>query len=695
MKIEIAEPGRMTQSGSSLLKLIQNNDMPILDLFVRESVQNSLDAKNDTDKYVTVKFRNGSFNKSRLNRELEGITEALNKRYNEEKYEYISIADTNTVGLTGKLHYDDVSDNNYGNLLKLIYEISKPQDAEGAGGSWGLGKTVYFRVGIGLVLYYSRIRKKNGEYESRMAACLVENENNTDSLIPKYQGKSKRGIAWWGEKKGENKTRPVIDREYNKRMLNIFSIEPYKDDETGTTIIIPYINHDELLSNNQVVYTTTDGEPIKQFWQHNIEEYLKVSLQRWYSPRLNNMHYPYGKFLRASINENGITKDSMEPAYQIIQALYNRAVTNGKEQYDDILNKADVKYEKIVLRNVLKYSEAGTLCFIKVDRRLLKMEHPDNKPSPYEYFNCINVNEEKNKPIVTFTRKPGMLVSYENVGAWTDGIQALDNDSYIIGIFVLNSENKLTDTTEKYSLEEYVRKGEMADHTSWNDFSFHNNSNPRIISKIQGHVRNKISKEFAEYDESQIQKKSSGLGKVFGDLLLPPENFGKKPSASQKNKRLARHIEKHGDVIFAVENNHIKYMKDGIEVIASVTAKNKIHNITLSIGVDAQGGTITFEQWEEKMRMKFPFNIEYIKIKLITFDDETALDPEIILDQNNLMQSYDRLVINQLKSDNDCYGFRIKSKELNRYSVLCSIKINMKRRDFKPAFIIEADRGNR
>lgn len=29
MKIEIAEPGRMTQSGSSLLKLIQNNNMPI------------------------------------------------------------------------------------------------------------------------------------------------------------------------------------------------------------------------------------------------------------------------------------------------------------------------------------------------------------------------------------------------------------------------------------------------------------------------------------------------------------------------------------------------------------------------------------------------------------------------------------------------------------------------------------------
>lgn len=47
MKIEIAEPGRMTQSGNSLLKLIQNNNMPILDLLVRESIQNSLDAKNE------------------------------------------------------------------------------------------------------------------------------------------------------------------------------------------------------------------------------------------------------------------------------------------------------------------------------------------------------------------------------------------------------------------------------------------------------------------------------------------------------------------------------------------------------------------------------------------------------------------------------------------------------------------------
>ena len=62
----------------------------------------------------------------------------------ENKYKYVAVRDSNTVGLTGKLHYDEVNDNQYGNLLKLIYEISKPQEAEGAGGSWGLGCCFYY-----------------------------------------------------------------------------------------------------------------------------------------------------------------------------------------------------------------------------------------------------------------------------------------------------------------------------------------------------------------------------------------------------------------------------------------------------------------------------------------------------------------------------------------------------------------------
>lgn len=690
MKIEIAEPGRMTQTGSSLLKLIQNNDMPILDLLVRESVQNSLDAGNDKDDYVTVEFKTGVFSAKKLNNELEGITGSLNKRYCKSEYEYMAISDSNTVGLTGRLHYDEVTDNNYGNLLKLIYEISKPQDAEGAGGSWGLGKTVYFRVGIGLVLYYSRIKNENNQYESRLAASLVEDENKNDSLIPELNGKYKRGIAWWGEEVGKNKTQPVVDESYINKILNIFNVMPYEGYETGTTIIIPYIDSYKLLSNNQADYNDSEGNSIKPFWKSNLDDYLRIAIQRWYAPRLNNILYPYGKYLRAKVNSQGIAKNEIEPIFQIIQGLYNRAVEK-KSDYKDILERTETKQENITLRKVLIKSEAGVVSYARVSRETLKMNYPDNKPSPFIYLNYENFQDEKNKPIITFTRKPGMIVSYENAGTWVDGISSTDKDKFIVGIFVLNSSNNLSDGTTGYSLEEYVRKSEMADHTSWNDFSFQN-YNPRIISKIQGHVKTKVSKQFENDEQEDIRKLNSGLGKIFGDLLLPPENFGKRPSAGQNKKsKDKQHIERHKDIIFTVDKNNIKYTKDGIEVKMRIKTRKKIKNASLILGIDAEGGSISFKDWEEKMGMKLPFNVKGLEICLNEYDNMKKEENDIrILSSDTCELLSKNLKIQLLKSKSDFYyGFKITSDEMCTYEVECRLKVHMFRRDLKPVFNIE------
>ena len=60
------------------------------------------------------------------------------------------------------------------------------------------------------------------------------------------------------------------------------------------------------------------------YWCHSVEDYLKIAVQRWYSPRLNNRHYPYEAFLRLKINGMGISKDSMEPVFKVIQAIKNK-----------------------------------------------------------------------------------------------------------------------------------------------------------------------------------------------------------------------------------------------------------------------------------------------------------------------------------------------------------------------------------
>ena len=58
-----------------------------------------------------------------------------------------------------------------------------------------------------------------------------------------------------------------------------------------------------LLENNQIEYKDSEEKNIIPFWRNSIEEYLKIAIQRWYAPRLNNSRYPYGKYLRAKIND--------------------------------------------------------------------------------------------------------------------------------------------------------------------------------------------------------------------------------------------------------------------------------------------------------------------------------------------------------------------------------------------------------
>lgn len=695
MKIEIAEPGRMTQSGSSLLKLIQNNNMPILDLLVRESIQNSLDAKNEIDPYVTVEFFTGEFNKVSLNSELEGITDSLNRKYWKNEYKYIAVRDSNTVGLTGKLHYDEVTDNQYGNLLKLIYEISKPQEAEGAGGSWGLGKTVYFRVGIGLVIYYSRIINEQGQYESRLAASLVENEMETDSLIPALPGKSKRGIAWWGQNIGENKTKPITDEQYIEKILKIFNMDPYAGDLTGTTIIIPYIDEQMLLENNQIEYKDGEDNSIRPFWRCSIEDYLRIAIQRWYAPRLNNKKYPYGKFLRARINKIGIGLDSMEPAFQIVQALYNRAIS--EEVCDDILKEDGVecKSEEIILRKVLETTKAGTVAYAKIPRKILRTGYPDNKPEPYMYFNCEIRDKEKNKPILFFTRKPGMIVSYEDVGNWVDGISASNKDEFILAIFVLNSENRLTNTNGIYSLEEYVRKSEMADHTSWGDFSMGNN-NPRIVSKVQAQVNSKISKEFSVEEEDTTSRLNSGLGKMFGDLLLPPENFGKKPSGGSGGGQGGNgHTETHKNVIFGYDPSKTKYFPNGMVVKLTIKSRGKIASTGINLAIDSETGAIKPKDWEEKMGMSMPFAIVSTEIAIKKLDGSDS-NLKTVVDSINVKTKLDDISCKLIKTNNNSgCGLRIMSEHEHQMEVELDVSLQLNRKDIKPLFNVEKNEGDK
>lgn len=56
----------MSQDGDAILRSLQNKSLPIIDLMVRESLQNSLDATLPKVENTIVEFNYGTFNSKEL-----------------------------------------------------------------------------------------------------------------------------------------------------------------------------------------------------------------------------------------------------------------------------------------------------------------------------------------------------------------------------------------------------------------------------------------------------------------------------------------------------------------------------------------------------------------------------------------------------------------------------------------------------
>src|SRR5699024_9241648 len=118
------------------------------DIIVRESLQNSLDATRKSESQTDVEFTIDKFESSKLAPFFEEIDKDLLELYGGEQG-FISFSDSNTNGLTGNYESLDSTVLNKSNFHKLVFGIGQHQEQEGAGGSWGYGKTSYFRIGIG------------------------------------------------------------------------------------------------------------------------------------------------------------------------------------------------------------------------------------------------------------------------------------------------------------------------------------------------------------------------------------------------------------------------------------------------------------------------------------------------------------------------------------------------------------------
>ena len=355
-------------TGKAALKALQNEHTFNLDLLVRESIQNSSDAATDSAQVVKVYYNTGSFQNDDLSGYFDTITSKLDEKYGGKTCSYLEIRDLNTVGLTGETVKSKCTNDTKSNFMRLIFDMGKGQDQLNAGGNWGYGKTVYYRVGNGLVIYYSRIEKDEG-YESRLMLTLIENEEKPDALLRKEANNS-AGRAWWGEKdKKTNDFYPITDEPIINDFLAVFGIKPFGETETGTSIIIPYIDTELLMDEAKSGLKVYDSDTLQRCtFVNSISNYLKYAVQKWYAPVINNFKLKkYGrKFLNVYVNgPEAIQSDEMYPIFRLVQDLYSLAYAKSVDMpysssYGVVCKEVPI-YHKKYKSGVLSF------CKIKID----------------------------------------------------------------------------------------------------------------------------------------------------------------------------------------------------------------------------------------------------------------------------------------------------------------------------------------
>lgn len=667
MDIQVSKFENMTYTGTALLRAIQNDEIPHIDLLVREAVQNSLDAvdKKDTKKKsIVVNLGSKKFKAEAVANYFTGIDGELKKRYKKQEADLLYVEDMNTKGLTGPLDSRNIPINDRGNIFKLIYGIDMPQTEEGSGGSWGLGKTVYYRLGLGLVIYYSRIKNDDNSYEHRLAACLIEDETATNKLYKHGEAGLYTGICWWGKEK-EGRTIPITDEMQIQEIMSSLNMTLYKGEETGTKVIIPFVEQEQLLE--QVKHKDVEANNFEDTkYVESINEYMKLAFQKWYAPRLDNQAYQYGKWLDARINNQRILKVDMQPLFQEIQKLYNSAAELLGNKLNDYCKSEDATITPVELTGDFTQKHIGNVAFRKFTKEDFKL-HYNGDVTPYELIDITNEATKGNSPIILFTRQPGMIINYETTGKWCNGIYDTDEGEYIIGFFVPFSDVNLKKNIGKIeTLENYLRATEKADHTNWYDIVVVNEKRFTIVKRIQEKTRAAINEK---YNKKSLEANTDDgrLSRRYGRVLLPPQGFGTRVTQGNNSGRkvstgasTTSGRSKSSTFKITQQNYDLKNKLINITCEMDLKIKTKVANLSLFIKVGNE--KFRGEDWESEEKgfnKPFPMSIENI-----TIDDETL--------------KFDQTTAEFISTDKHNVGIGLKiTKPRIALKVICSFDIKL------------------
>ena len=217
-------------------------DYPYSETFVREAIQNSLDARRDLTKPVEIRF---SFHEAKLGPRAKFLKEAIEYRqlaglpvpaaWDEGRITWITVEDSNTKGLLGGL--SDRKGDFWGYWLN--FGLSN-KTGTGRGGR-GIGR-VTFLIASKMHAVLGLTRRSTDQALAGCGMCVLKADQYGDTFrsTHAYLAAQEHGSIY-----------DLYDSpEFHAEIQDAFNLSPYTEnpDATGLSLVIPY-PHEELEEN--------------------------------------------------------------------------------------------------------------------------------------------------------------------------------------------------------------------------------------------------------------------------------------------------------------------------------------------------------------------------------------------------------------------------------------------------------------
>lgn len=243
--------GSMDASGTD--RLLGQPEVEIIELLIRESAQNSWDARlPGIEPEFGIRCRVLDRETLRtLRREVfaQGVRHTfLQDGFERSSLAAIEIWDRGTSGLNGPVRSDrSVPEGSPTNFIDLVFNVGTANKGEGTGGSFGFGKSSAFKASrMKTVIYWTVCELGDGRFEHRLIASGLGSPFDEG-------GRRFTGRHWWGkipESTGAPRVEPLTGEHAEQLGRTLFE-RHFGPGETGTSILVLDPDPAALLYNEE------------------------------------------------------------------------------------------------------------------------------------------------------------------------------------------------------------------------------------------------------------------------------------------------------------------------------------------------------------------------------------------------------------------------------------------------------------